>query len=248
MVSDDKIKAQEQEETETPDPPRNFTAKQLLHFDGTKEDRGDDMKPVYLSVQGIVFDVSDGRNFYGPDGPYEKFAGHECGVALAKMSFDTEHLDDLEGCETLKFGEKTELEGWIDKFSHYRPYPIKGRLVPASKLDENKEWTAAELSKYNGELDEIAEGFAAAPIYIGAGDKVYDVSFGGASFYGTGGPYNKFSGMNASRALAKMSLDEADLANTDTSDLEEKQLKVLADWIKTFEERKGYPCVGRLAK
>ena len=74
-----------EEEKETPDPPRNFTAKQLAHFDGTKDKDGAD-KPVYLSVNGTVFDVTNGKDFYGPDGPYEKFAGKECGVALAKMS------------------------------------------------------------------------------------------------------------------------------------------------------------------
>jgi hypothetical protein len=59
------------EEEEQPDPPRNFTAKQLRYFNGEKEDKGDDLKPVYLSVNGTVFDVSDGRNFYGPDGTLE---------------------------------------------------------------------------------------------------------------------------------------------------------------------------------
>ena len=104
----------EEEGKEEPDPPRNFTTKQLAHFDGKKDEKLDEIKPVYLSVNGIVFDVSEGRNFYGPDGPYEAFAGRECGVALAKMSFDKEHLDDLKGCSKLNFGEKTELEGWIE--------------------------------------------------------------------------------------------------------------------------------------
>jgi membrane-associated progesterone receptor component len=252
MVSDDKIKATAADiPDDEPDPPRNFTKKQLAHFDGTKEGPKptDEDKPVYLAVQGIVFDVTLGRDFYGPDGPYEKFAGHECGVALAKMSFDEEHLDNLDGCANLNFGERTELEGWIDKFSHYRCYPIMGKLVPDSKLDPTKVWTTAELAKYNGEVEsEIPEGYGAAPIYIGAGENVYDVSFGGAGFYGPGGPYHKFAGKNASRALGKMSLDVADLENTDVSDLTDKQKKILADWIKTFGERKGYPVVGRLVE
>jgi len=45
-----------------------------------------------------------------------------------------------------------------------------------------------------------------------------------------------------------MSFNPADLENTNTDDLEEKQKKVLDDWIKTFEEKKGYPIVGNLGK
>jgi membrane-associated progesterone receptor component len=237
-----------QEEEEPPDAPRNFTTKQLSYFDGTKDPKTDEDKPVYLSVNGIVFDVSDGRNFYGPDGPYENFAGHECGIALAKMSFDKAHLDDLAGCKDLNFGEKTELEGWIEKFTYYRNYPVKGRLVPDDKLEALKDrfLPAEELAKYAGDAEEIPEGYATVPIYLGAGDKVYDVSFGGVEFYGPGCGYNRFAGRNASRALAKMSFAPEDLENTSVSDLEEKQKKVLADWVKTFEERKGYPVVGKL--
>jgi hypothetical protein len=35
---------------------------------------------------------------------------------LAKMSFDETHVMNLTGIETLKFTEKTDLEGWIEKF------------------------------------------------------------------------------------------------------------------------------------
>ena len=233
------------------DPPRNFTSKQLSHFDGKKDEKTGEDKPVYLSVHGIVFDVSDGRNFYGPDGPYEAFAGHECGVALAKMSFDAEHLDDLEGCEKLNSGEKMELEGWIEKFTYYRNYPIKGRLVPDAKLKEleSRVLTKEDLAKATGESSqEVPNGYATAPIYVGAGDKVFDTSFGGAEFYGVGGGYNRFAGKDVSRALAKMSFDPSDIENSSVDDLEDKQKKVLADWIKTFEDRKGYPIVGRLKK
>lgn len=236
------------EEEEQPDPPRNFTAKQLRYFNGEKEDKGDDLKPVYLSVNGTVFDVSDGRNFYGPDGPYAAFAGRECGVALAKMSFDEEHLDDFDGCTKLNPGEKMELEGWIDKFTYYRPYPIKGRLIPDQCMPSpERVLSKEELAKNNGK-GPTPEGYATPPIYIGAGDKVFDMSFGGVTFYGEGGPYHRFAGYDVSRSLAKMSLDEEDIKNSDVSDMSEKQLKIMNDWIKTLEERKSYPLVGKLAK
>ena len=237
-------------EEEEPDPPRNFTAEQLKQFDGTKEEKTGEEKPVYLSVNGTVFDVTDGKDFYGPEGPYANFAGRECGVALAKMSFDTEHLDDLEGCKNLSPSEKSELEGWIEKFTYYRPYPIKGRLVPDAKLKPlaDRVLTKEELAKFDGSSEEVPEGYATTPIYLGAGKQVFDVSFGGVGFYGPGGGYNRFAGKDASRALAKMSFEPEDVENTSVDDLEDKQKKILDDWIKTFAEKKKYPVVGTLKK
>jgi hypothetical protein len=45
-----------------------------------------------------------------------------------------------------------------------------------------------------------------------------------------------------------MSFNPDDLANTNTDDLSEKQLKILGDWIQTFEVKKGYPIAGNLGK
>ena len=166
------------------------------------------------------------------------------------MSFDEEHLDDLEGCANLSTSEKRELEGWIDKFTYYRPYPIKGRLIPDKQLQTLKDrvLTKEDLAKFDGSSEDIPEGYATAPIYLGAGDKVYDVSFGGVTFYGPQGGYNRFAGKDVSRALAKMSFEPEDVINTSVDDLEDKQKKILADWIKTFEEKKKYPVVGKLKK
>lgn len=167
-------------------------------------------------------------------------------MALAKMSFDDEHLDDLKGCTSLNFGEKNELDNWISKFRDYRCYPVLGRLV-VDLPDPDRIVSMEELNKHNGNGD-VPDGYATAPIYIGAGDKVFDVSFGGVTFYGPMGPYSKFAGRNASRALALMSLNDADLENTLIDDCTEKQIKTMNDWIKTFDVRKGYPVVGTLAK
>ena len=124
------------------------------------------------------------------------------------MSFDTEFLDDLDGCKTkLNFGERAELDNWIEKFRDYRNYPILGRLI-VNLPDATRVISSDELLKYNGTSDDIPEGYATAPIYIGANKKVYDMSFGGVTFYGPGGPYHKFAGRDASRALALLSLDK----------------------------------------
>ena len=265
------------EEEEEPEPPRNFTADQLRHFDGTKDEKTDEDKPVYLSVAGTVFDVSKGRDFYGPGrlsffvswlsldhrknsiaapplgGPYEQFAGRECGVALATMSFDESLLDNVQACEELGVGDKAELDNWKEKFEHYRCYPIMGRLVPDAKLPSpDRVVTVQELSKFNGLSDEVPkgefEGYARMPILVGALDKVFDCSFGGVPMYGKDGPYNKFAGRDVSRALALMSFDPKDIENADISDLEEKKITILKDWVNTFENKKGYPVVGKLEK
>jgi membrane-associated progesterone receptor component len=236
-------KIEDENETSPVDPVRNFTLKQLRKFNGL----GD--SPLYLSVNGIVFNVSKAKDFYGAGGPYECFAGRECGVALAKMSFEETHLDDLEGCSTiLNHGEKCELHSWIEKFRDFRCYPVMGRLVPDSKLPSaDRIVSIEELAQHDGTSSEIPEGYAAVPIYLGAGGKVFDVSFGGIEFYGPKGGYHRFAGKNASRALAKMSFDPADTANpVSLEDLTEKEKQTLNDWVKTFEDRKCYPCVGRL--
>jgi membrane-associated progesterone receptor component len=242
-------KVDEEDEIEAPEPMRNFTAKQLRNFDGSTNENSDEPKPVYLSVGGTVFDVSNGRDFYGPGGPYEIFAGRECGAALATMSFDESLLDDISACETLGVGDKAELDNWLEKFEHYRCYPVKGRLVPDSKLPSaERTISMEELAKYDGNNQDIPTGYATCPIYLGALDKVFDVSFGGVEMYGKDGPYQRFAGKDASRALALMSFDPKDVENTSISDLEEKKVKVLKDWVKTFEEKKGYPVVGKLDK
>jgi len=236
------------EEEEEEEPPRNFTLKQLHHFDGTPDAISGDKKPIYLSIAGTVFDVSSAGHFYGPEGPYELFAGRECGVAMGKVEVEEKWLDDLEGCEKLNPGEKDSLHGWYEQFRYFKCYPVVGTLVAKDKIpSSDRIITKEELEKTDGSQD-IPEGYAAAPIYVGVKDKVFDVSFGGVKMYGKGCSYNKFAGKDVSRALAKMSFDPADLENTDISDLDDKQLKVLDDWCKNFEEKKFYPCVGRLEK
>jgi membrane-associated progesterone receptor component len=89
--------------------------------------------PVYLAVRGRVFDVSPGRNFYGPGGPYENFAGRDASRGLACGSFDEDMLtknlegplDDLKG---LGPDEMEALRGWEERFSE--KYLVVGKLVP----------------------------------------------------------------------------------------------------------------------
>ena len=89
--------------------------------------------PVFLAVRGRIFDVSPGRNFYGPGGPYANFAGRDASRGLAKGSFDEEMLtEDLHGpldrLEDLGGDEMEALRGWEERFSE--KYLVVGKLVP----------------------------------------------------------------------------------------------------------------------
>lgn len=88
--------------------------------------------PVYLAVRGRVFDVTPGRNFYGPGGPYENFAGRDATRGLACGSFDEDMLTkDLEGplddLKGLGDEEMQALQDWEDRFTE--KYLVVGKLV-----------------------------------------------------------------------------------------------------------------------
>lgn len=83
-------------------------------------------------MRGKVFDVSPGRNFYGPGGPYENFAGRDASRGLACGSFDEDMLTkDLNGpldtLQDLGPEELQALQDWEDKFSE--KYLVVGTLV-----------------------------------------------------------------------------------------------------------------------
>ncbi|OQO10534.1 hypothetical protein B0A48_03831 [Cryoendolithus antarcticus] len=111
---------------------RVFTPPQLLPFDGQSN------RPVYLAVRGKIFDVSPGRNFYGPGGPYANFAGRDASRGLACGSFDAEMLtEDLQGpldrLEDLGQEEMEALRGWEERFGE--KYLVVGKLVPVGHAE-----------------------------------------------------------------------------------------------------------------
>ncbi|KAF2673969.1 cytochrome b5 [Microthyrium microscopicum] len=114
---------------------RVFTPPELTEFDGTAN------KPIYFAVRGQVFDVSPGRNFYGPGGPYANFAGRDASRGLALGSFDESMLtEDLQGpldpLKDLDEGQMEALKGWEERF--LEKYLVVGKLVPVGS-EEVKE-------------------------------------------------------------------------------------------------------------
>ncbi|KIY44714.1 cytochrome b5 [Fistulina hepatica ATCC 64428] len=102
-----------------------YTQKTLEPFHGKDGGR------ILLAINGIVFDVTAGRNFYGPNGMYGNFAGRDASRGMAKQSFDMEMLtpidQPLDKLEDLKSEEIENMKGWIEHFSN--KYIICGKLV-----------------------------------------------------------------------------------------------------------------------
>ena len=103
--------------------PKLLTLAQLRNHDGS-----DPSVPMYLSIQGTVFDVSAGKAFYGPEGVYP-FAGRECARAFALVSTDVaDCVGDVSGLGAL---EMDNLRDWRAKFEY--KYPVVGRVVEEKK-------------------------------------------------------------------------------------------------------------------
>lgn len=220
--------------------PRDFTIEQLREFNGV------DNPKIFIAMKGEVYDVTKAADYYGPEGTYNCFAGRDASRAMAKLSFEEAELSNPRIDDLGPF-ERDVLEQWVEKFKFYKQYPIVGK-VSAPKTD--RLFTEDELKLYKGIPPEnLPEGpcdRVDAEILVALKGNVYDVSYGGTEHYGPGGSYHLFAGIDASRALAKMSFDPADVNSSDLSDLTDEQLKILDDWEEKFQKKKRYPIVGRL--
>ncbi|KAG8504435.1 Neudesin [Galemys pyrenaicus] len=90
---------------------------------------------------------------------------------------------------------------------------------PAARGPPVRLFTEEELARYGGAEDD-------QPIYMAVKGVVFDVT-SGKEFYGRGAPYNALTGKDATRGVAKMSLDPADLTH-DTVSLGDTHLRALA--------------------
>ncbi|KAF2083711.1 cytochrome b5, partial [Saccharata proteae CBS 121410] len=60
-----------------------LTDAQLARHDGS-----DPSIPLYIAINGTIYDVSSGRSFYGPGGPYAHFAGRDATRAWVTECFE----------------------------------------------------------------------------------------------------------------------------------------------------------------
>lgn len=112
---------------------RDMVLQELLKYDGKQPDGR-----VLVAINGKIFDVTRGKRFYGPGGPYSTFAGHDASRALAFFQADLvkEEYDDLSDLDSRQMESVRE---WEEQFTD--KYDFVGRLLkpgeePTSYSDE----------------------------------------------------------------------------------------------------------------
>ncbi|XP_072171270.1 membrane-associated progesterone receptor component 1-like [Diadema setosum] len=136
---------------EPPQPPtlpkmkrRDFQMSELKEYDGVKNDGR-----ILIAVNGKVFDVTRGKRFYGPDGPYGVFAGHDASRALATFSLDKDTLkDEFDDLTDLTSEQRDSVREWEMQFTE--KYDYIGKLLkpgeePTDYSDEEE--SAQETDK-----------------------------------------------------------------------------------------------------
>ena len=132
-----------------PPPPTvftTFTPRTLLPFNGTDNPR------VLLAVSGHVYDVSAGRSFYGPGGPYSNFAGRDASRGLAMNRFDADMLTDpdqpIDRLLDLADEERASLRDWAAHFEG--KYLLIGRLVDEDSPEATEATATTKADEASG--------------------------------------------------------------------------------------------------
>lgn len=111
-----------------------ITAEELRKYDGSEGSPG-----IYLALLGQVFDVTSGKDYYGPGGGYSFFSGKDASRAFVSGEFNDAGLtDDVEG---LSYQDYIGLDEW-SKF-YRKDYKYVGKVVGRfydAKGEVTEEW------------------------------------------------------------------------------------------------------------
>ncbi|KAI0485407.1 hypothetical protein F4859DRAFT_470889 [Xylaria cf. heliscus] len=76
--------------------PLYLTPAELAAYDGK-----DETKPLYLAINGTIYDVSSNRRTYGPEGSYRYFAGVDAARSYVTGCFAEDRTADMRGVEEM---------------------------------------------------------------------------------------------------------------------------------------------------
>lgn len=124
-------------EPELPRLRKDFTVGELRQFDGTQADGR-----VLVAVNGTVYDVTKGKRFYGPGGPYAAFGGTDASRGLATFSVTSNDKDEFDDLSDLTPMEMESVREWEMQFKE--KYVLVGRLLkpgeqPTNYSDEDED-------------------------------------------------------------------------------------------------------------
>ncbi|CAH6723289.1 hypothetical protein CLIB1444_14S00760 [[Candida] jaroonii] len=94
----------------------NLTLAELSHYDGT------DNRPIYVAINGSVYDVTSARHIYGPKGPYRFFSGKDAARAFVTGCFNKpdEFTYDLRGLDPEE--ARADVRKWQEFFGGNAKY------------------------------------------------------------------------------------------------------------------------------
>jgi len=112
---------------------RLFSERLLAEFDGSTPG-----KPIYLAIDGDVFDVSTGKA-YQPGGSYNHFAGIDAARAFGTGCMKEHRTHDIRG---LSDSELNSLNHWKQFYADHKAYAKVGRVLhhpidPLSPIPEH---------------------------------------------------------------------------------------------------------------
>lgn len=104
--------------------PTYLTLEELAQYNGK-----DETKPLYIAINGTIFDVSSNRRTYGPGGSYQYFAGADAARSFVTGCFQTDQTADMRGVEEM--------------------------FLPLDDPEVDRHWTTAQLAQLKEqELDD----------------------------------------------------------------------------------------------
>ena len=111
---------------------RDFTLAELAIYNGKDDPR------ILLGINGKVYDVTRGKGFYGPGGPYGVFAGRDASRCFATFSTDASVIkDEDDDLSDLNYMQMESLLEWETQISE--KYVLVGKLLKSGERHTNFE-------------------------------------------------------------------------------------------------------------